>query len=98
MRLSMSPTSQQNSDHLGVPGCVRGRAELRVGLLGGVVAILVHLARALLEGYTECRRWRDDSDLACPGAVTLASPRAVASPMRAATLRGEMGFFYPFLR
>ena len=37
------------------PGCVCWRVEFHVGLLA---AVLVHLARALLDGRSECRVWR----------------------------------------
>ena len=40
------------------PNCVRVRAEFCVDLLGSFVVVFVYLARALLDGCTEGRRWR----------------------------------------
>ena len=40
------------------PSCVRVRAEFCVELLCSFVVVFVYLARALLDGCTECRGWR----------------------------------------
>ena len=40
------------------PSCVRVRAVFCVELRGSFVVIFVFLVRALLDGCTECRKWR----------------------------------------